>query len=242
MAFRNYRILPVLLVFSLLSLNLGVFFNPEVARAQTRVNNISQDDDQDELDKINDRYKDTGVQFFLLESTEKGLNPPGKEDIFFEEEALLQIPNEEELDKLVSAIKESAETKSNLASPNDSAFAISSVSNHSSVATWYVPGCGLSAYLGGGIFCWNNIYYNYQIDDVARRVQNPSVTGSNITGYNIALSWSHSGGSANQVNSTTVDLYANGVYYLGVNYNGFMIGTSWNGSWYRQVQPPCAIC
>lgn len=98
-----------------------------------------------------------------------------------------------------------------------------------------------NAFYMGGIFCWKNISYSYQIDDVLKKVTAPQVTGSYLSGINY-LVWSHDGGSANSINSKSVSLQVRGHYTLAIQYQGITVGSVWSGSWSKTTNPPCAIC
>ncbi|MEZ4708048.1 MAG: hypothetical protein R3A44_12620 [Caldilineaceae bacterium] len=210
--------------------------------------------DADELmQRLTEKFKNTGINFHKLESAPDGtlyladVSAAGIDASAissFNENNLLKIKTEEELTLLLDSIAKYVQESNSATSNYEDGPSVQAaqIINSSATARWYEPLCGTGAYFLGSVFCWKNIFYSYQIDDVQRRIVNPSVTGSSLTGANIALYWTNQGGSANVVNSKTVSLRANGVYLLGVQIMGLNAGLTWSGSWTRTVNPPCAIC
>lgn len=208
------------------------------------------------IESLNQRFLSDGIRFFPLESTGDTLRPVDVveiEDLVIDPHNVLQVANEDELIKAIEdfyrTTRESetasnssrAESESTITEGPTRSVEPLSLTDHYAVASWYEFACGPQAWFTGGVFCWKNIGYTYQIDDVQRSVRNPAVTDSWVSGLNI-MSWHHSYGSASSINSRTVQLQTWGYYVLGIQIQGFTIGATWNGYWSRTVNPPCAIC
>ena len=207
---------------------------------------------QELVRQLNARYGPSGIEFFVLHPAIDGVlravDNSGKE-VVFQDKDLLPFASPQELyDFLDSAfLPTSSQISDSSAGPEQSIHRQEEASTPLSLIpawatiSWYQFACGGGAYYLGGVFCWKNITYTYQIDDVQRRVLNPSVTGSYLSGVNF-LYWTHLGGTAYMINSRAAYVNAFGYYTMGIQAFGLTIGATWSDSWSRVAYPPCAVC
>lgn len=218
--------------------------------ASTANVNNSADEAEALVQRLNEKYVNEGFNFFVLKAEGEQVKASGvytTEISSFTTSNLLQISSEEELGKLVDSIynakQQSAEAKhAGQAETEEALVQAALLTTIPKTETWYGPLTGSGAPYLPSYLCFKNITYTYQIDDVLRKITNPKISSSALTGLPIALSWAHDGAVASMINLKAASLQVKGHYTLGVQQYGINIGFSWNDTWLRTVTPSCAIC